>query len=313
MAADALTQSGPLAQDIRELAALLSPAVHIDAGFLRNFRTRQLPYTDTGLEARFWYSELVASRSSSVITLDWQRVEGLGKAEFTASTERFQRCWRTIEALHRNLPGNLRLQEALRYAAITHAPIDEWVARIHRTLSELTDAAQRRSLGRWLKATLPELPAADRESAPVQWLAALARVELGDAPALFYPEEYARAVDIPDWLFPEREIQPAQTIGLQLTPGLLAIVEPGRDPAGATAGERDRTRAEGRDRIRERARLFRPPGHLSLDPPCGRLLAGPDESGGCATGRCAAAHGPIGLPAAGRRGGRYHRSAGPAG
>ncbi len=212
------------AEDIRELAALLAPAVHIDAAFLRNFRNSRLPSTDTGLEARFWYSDLVASRSSSVITLDWEQVEGLGKAAFMASPERFRQGWSVIDELHRNLPGNLRLQEALRYAAITDEPIGELVACIHHTLSDLTDVEQRRSLGRWLKAALPELPDAEQETLQVQWLAAVARAELGDAPTLFYPQEYARAADIPDWLFPEREIRSEHTIGLQLTPGVLSIL-----------------------------------------------------------------------------------------
>jgi formylglycine-generating enzyme required for sulfatase activity len=220
-----------LPEDILELAALLAPAVHIDPSFLRNFRSSALPSTDTGLEARFWHSELVASRSSSVITLDWEQVEGLGRAACKASPERFQRSWEIIDALHRYLPGNLRLQEALRYAAITETPIDELVARIHHTLSDLTDVEQRRSLGRWLKTTLPELPSAYQDSHFVQWLAAVARAELGDSPAQFYPQEYERSTDIPDWLFPQREIQPKQTIGLQLTPGVLSIVEPSRNAA----------------------------------------------------------------------------------
>jgi hypothetical protein len=221
----------PLPEDILELAALLAPAVHIDSTFLRNFRSGVLPITDTGLEARFWHSELVASRSTSVITLDWAQVEPLGKALFEDYPERFQECWQIIQKLHRHLPGNLRLQEALRYAAITEAPIDELVASIHNTLSELTDVEQRRSLGRWLKSTLPELPDAELDTRPVQWLAAVAGAELGDSPAQFSQQEYDGSKDIPDWLFPEREIQPQQTIGLQLTPGVLLIVEPGQNAA----------------------------------------------------------------------------------
>ncbi|MEN8180099.1 MAG: SUMF1/EgtB/PvdO family nonheme iron enzyme [Pseudomonadota bacterium] len=221
----------PLPEDILELAALLAPAVHIDSTFLRNFRSGVLPFTDTGLEARFWHSELVASRSSSVITLDWEQIEVLGKAAFKGYPERFQECWQIIQELHRHLPGNLRLQEALRYAAITEAPIDEMVASIHNTLSELTDVEQRRSLGRWLKSTLPELPDADLDTRPVQWLAAVARAELGDSPAQFSQQEYDGSKDIPDWLFPERKIRPKQTIGLQLTPGVLSIVEPSQSEA----------------------------------------------------------------------------------
>ncbi|MEW8632325.1 MAG: SUMF1/EgtB/PvdO family nonheme iron enzyme [Candidatus Thiodiazotropha sp.] len=215
-----------LAADIRELAGLLAPAVQIDSTFLRNFRRRLLPHTDTGLEARFWHSDLVEASGVSIIQLDWEQVEGLGQVAYQALPERFERAWQTIQNLHRHLPENLQLQEALRYAAITGASLENLIARIHKTFAELKQPERRKSLGRWLKAAIPELPEQDRDGKLVQWLSTLARAELGDASPRLTQEEYDRAVDIPDWLFPERESQMSHVIGLQLTPGLIRVVEP---------------------------------------------------------------------------------------
>jgi hypothetical protein len=213
--------------DIRLLGALLAPAVQIDSTFLRNFRRRHLPHTDTGLEARFWHSDLVEISGASMIQLDWEQLEGLGQKAYEASPERFEQAWQTIRELHRSLPENLQLQEALRYATITGGSIENLIARIHKTFAELEQPEQRRSLGRWLKAAIPELSDQVRDDKLVQWLSVLARAELGDAPPRLTQEEYERAADLPDWLFPEREtpIMP-HLIGLQLTPGLIRVVEP---------------------------------------------------------------------------------------
>ncbi|MCG6869387.1 MAG: formylglycine-generating enzyme family protein [Gammaproteobacteria bacterium] len=217
-------------RDVIRLGALLSPAAHIDSRFLRNFRMQLLPGSDAGLEARFWHSSLVGSRSLGTITLDPEIVLELGRRLFEEDPELLKRSWKCIESQHEYLPDTLRLQEALRFSSITGSPADALLARVHKTLSGLRDGAQRRSMGRWLKTTLPELPLRQQRMPQVQWLASVAAAELGDAPESVSVPQGEEGENVPVWLFPRREEETDFAYHLKLSPGVLAVVhaeEPG--------------------------------------------------------------------------------------
>lgn len=214
---------------VYRLALVIAPALRIEPLLLRNARLRFVPRSEAALEARLWFSPLIASRSARAVVLR----TGLARA-LTDRLDRpdapfsFAEVWAFIERHTAHWSGLDRLEQDLRQAARSgdRARVQDGLRHFLREVEREPEASDRRELARWVKGALPGIAGTDGTGAPVELALAaqFAAASLGDHGGAL--GRRAREPGLPPWL--ARQVPPGkgQALGLRLHPGVLECLAP---------------------------------------------------------------------------------------
>lgn len=203
-----------------QLALVLAPALRVEPRLLRNARLRFLPGTEASLEARFWFSPLVANRSARSVAMR----TGLARV-LTDRLEQphFDEVWGFIQQHTAHWPLLDRLEQNLRQAARAQdqARIQEDLREVLRQVHRQSGDSERRELARWVKGALPGIGAADSGNAPAELglLAQFAAASLGDQGGGL--SRRALEPGLPSWLAKQVPSGKGYALGLRLRPGVL--------------------------------------------------------------------------------------------
>ncbi|MCF1182437.1 SUMF1/EgtB/PvdO family nonheme iron enzyme [Marichromatium gracile] len=211
--------------EIIPLARLLVLTPRIEPLLLRNARVHFLPGSDAALEARLWFSPLVAARSTREIVLHLGIASDLAQDLLprpettrdhnqpadTDSPPSLDVLWRFTCEHTRHWPAEDRLERDLRYYALRRDD-NALTQHLEAVLAKIVDAddppssgnrleQQRLGLARLAKRTLPSLRESlgPRSKESARLLARYSALNLGDS-ARPLAEAAGAPATLPDWL-----------------------------------------------------------------------------------------------------------------
>lgn len=143
-----------------DLAAACALAVRVEPGLLRRLRLL-LPDADAGTEADLWFSDLVAARDTTAMTVDPVVADllrsWLSSAEMAALRED---AWQQVEQSHRGSHWSVRLEERIRYLDAAKPPggEEEIEELLLAAVDRLAKETSTHGVARWLLGAVGRLP-----------------------------------------------------------------------------------------------------------------------------------------------------------
>ena len=204
----ALNSLAALDAATRDLACACALAARVEPALLRTLRMRLLPQAGVEVEARLWFSALVAERAATGIVLQPDsRDQLLRRLRFDAAM--LEGAWTIIAAAHVEAPPAVRMEEEATYRWLSG---DLEAAReILRRMVATVVAPQRSGTWRWASQAVARLPRALMAIEEAQMLALGAAVRSGESAALHTLKPGTGAAW--HWLRPKgREIELAVTL-----------------------------------------------------------------------------------------------------
>jgi hypothetical protein len=169
-----------LSPEARRLAVLASLAGRLDRRLLRSIRLHVASDIDAAAESDLWFSDAVARRTVSDITLRTELLDQL-RVELVASGA-VEVVRSQIEKAHAGGPPLLELEERLIYDGVRGASIDALQRLIGQAFTAMREHVDRSlDIASWALRTLPRLPLPVRSTAAAWSLAFAAEQQCGRA------------------------------------------------------------------------------------------------------------------------------------